>query len=261
MSDTKQAVQQQFGQVAANYRTSAVHASGLDLQTMLNAVPLTGAERVLDAGCGAGHTAVTFAPQVASVVALDLTATMLDQTRLLAAERGLRNLTLQRGDVEALPFAPASFDLVTSRYSAHHYPEPHTALREFRRVLAPGGHLILSDVIAPAAPALDTFLQTVELLRDPSHVRDHSAAQWLMMLQETGFTAQVVGMVAVPLNFEAWVKRINTPAPYVETLKSLWHDANDAVRSAFHVEPDYSFTLTCGVFLATRGVEGEGGVA
>ncbi|MCB0126315.1 MAG: hypothetical protein KDE58_28855, partial [Caldilineaceae bacterium] len=59
--DIKQSVQSQFGQVAANYATSTVHARGADLEAMLTAVPLIGNERVLDAGTGTGHTALAFA--------------------------------------------------------------------------------------------------------------------------------------------------------------------------------------------------------
>jgi SAM-dependent methyltransferase len=103
-------------------------------------------ERVLDAGCGAGHTALAFAPRVAEVVALDLTEAMLAQGRKLAKQRDLTNIMFQRGDVEKLAFDDASFDLVTSRYSAHHYPHPLAAVRECARVLRPGGRLLLGLV-------------------------------------------------------------------------------------------------------------------
>src|SRR5262245_33037712 len=133
--DIKQSVQRQFGAVAAHYATSVVHRSGPDLDAMLAAAAPRGAERVLDAGCGTGHTALAFAPLVAEVVGVDLTEAMLDQGRRLASERGLANITFQSGDVEQLSFPDVSFDIVASRYSAHHYPRPSAALREFARVL------------------------------------------------------------------------------------------------------------------------------
>lgn len=123
--DIKASVQRQFNQVAANYSTSSVHAKGRDLEEMVSAVPLTGREQILDAGCGTGHTALAFAPHVAQVVALDFTEGMLAQGRQLAAERGLSNVEFRLGDVEKLPFAAAQFDLVVSRYSAHHWPHPY----------------------------------------------------------------------------------------------------------------------------------------
>src|SRR5689334_348727 len=137
--ETKDSVQKQFAPVAANYASSAVHVAGPDLTAMLAAAGARADQRVLDAGCGAGHTALAFAPQVAEVIALDLTEAMLAQGRKLARDRGIANITFQRGDVERLPFPDSSFDLVTSRYSAHHYPHPQVALSEFARVLRPGG--------------------------------------------------------------------------------------------------------------------------
>src|SRR5512138_2454805 len=151
--DIKQSVERQFGPVAANYATSAVHVAGPDLTAMLAAAGARPDQRALDAGCGAGHTALAFAPQLAQVIALDLTEAMLAQGRKLARDRGIANITFQRGDVERLPFPDSSFDLVTSRYSAHHYPHPHVALAEFARVLKPGGTFLLVDVVAPEPPA------------------------------------------------------------------------------------------------------------
>ena len=80
----KATVEHQFSQVAAHYRTSAVHATGADLAQLVAAARLTGSEQVLDAGSGAGHTAVAFAPQAAQVTAVDLSAAMLAQGQQLA---------------------------------------------------------------------------------------------------------------------------------------------------------------------------------
>src|SRR3954451_20688885 len=113
----KESVQSQFNQAAANYSTSPIHATGPDLLEMVKAAQLLGNEKVLDAGCGTGHTALTFAPHVAEVIALDLAESMLAQGRKLANERGIANIDFRRGDVERLPFADGSFDVITTRYS------------------------------------------------------------------------------------------------------------------------------------------------
>ena len=241
--NVKESVEKQFGPVAANYAASAVHAGGPDLAAMLGAVDLSGAERVLDAGSGAGHTALAFAPKVAEVVALDLAEAMLAQGRRLARERGLSNITFQRGDVERLPFPDASFDLVTSRYSAHHYPHPLAALREFARVLRPGGVFLLVDVVAPEPPAQDTFLNAIELLRDPSHVRDHTAEQWLRMCAAAGLAAEQLGSWALRLEFESWVARMNTPLPAIAQIRALIDGAPREVRAALAIEEGYSFSV------------------
>ena len=239
----KDAVARQFSAVAEHYRTSAVHAGGEDLTQLVAAAALTGREQVLDAGSGAGHTALALAPGAAHVTAVDLAAAMLVQGRRLALERSLTNITFQVGDVEALTFADASFDLVTSRYSAHHWPHPQRALAEFYRVLRPGGRVLVGDIVSYDDFVCDTHLQTIELLRDPSHVRDHTLTQWLALLTTAGFTPAVRFMWALRLDFTAWVTRMATPVATVAQLRTLLTHAPAEVRARLQVEEDCSFTL------------------
>ena len=165
MSDASvnQSIQQQFGAVAANYTTSTVHASGADLQGLIAAAALTGRERVLDVGCGAGHVTIGLAAQALHLTAIDLTQAMLDQTQAQVEKRGLQNVTIQIADVAALPFGDASFDVAVSRYAAHHFADPLQALREVQRVLVPGGRWLLVDVVSPPEPMADTYRNTVEI--------------------------------------------------------------------------------------------------
>ncbi len=249
--DIKTHVQRQFGNAAAQYAVSAVHARGIDLGVMVECARLSGGERVLDAGCGAGHTALSFAPHVREVMALDLTAAMIEQVRRLAAERGLTNVAGCRGDVERLPFPAGAFDVVASRYSAHHWPDPRAALRQFARVLKPDGQFLLADVVAPDNPTQDTFLQAVELLRDPSHVRDHSEDQWLAVLEQAGFAPEVVFTWDIYLDFDDWIARMATPQANAAMIKTLFDGAPAEVRAAMDVQPDYSFMLRCALLRGT----------
>ena len=248
----KAAVERQFSQVAEHYRTSAVHAAGEDLARLVEAAALSGQETVLDAGSGAGHTALAVAPYAARVTSVDLSASMLAQGRRLALERGLGNVHFEVGDVEALTFADGNFDVVTSRYSAHHWPHPQVALREIHRVLRPGGRFVLSDIVSYDDFTADTHLQAIELLRDPSHVRDHTAAQWLALLAERGFAAQVIYTWGVRLQFDTWVERMATPAPAVAMLRTLLANAPAEVRARLQVEEDDSFTLQGALITAVK---------
>lgn len=248
MSDIKQAVHDQFSKTAEEYRVSAVHASGEDLNRIAELVATDSAPYVLDAGCGAGHTAIKVAPHSGQVVAFDLSAQMLAQVESLAAERGLTNVQTRQGDVENLPFEDATFDIVTSRLSAHHWPNPGRALSEIARVLKPGGRFILSDIVASEQPTFDTFLQALEVLRDPSHVRDHSESQWKTLYTAAGFTVQVVYTWGLPLNFNDWVKRMATPELNVAMLKRMYDTASEDVRGAFDIQPDYTFTIQGALF-------------
>lgn len=245
----KSAVNQQFSQAAANYRTSAVHSAGPDLDAMLATARLASGALVLDAGCGAGHTGVAFAPQVGHVIAYDLTDSMLEQVMILAEDKGITNLETQRGDVEALPYDDNYLDAVVTRYSAHHWPDPQQALYEFARVTQPGGVLMLSDIVAPAEPMADSYLQTLEVLRDPSHVRDHSISQWQAMMEAAGYTVEVIMTHDLQLNLGKWMARINTPPTYAAAIRQLMLGAPETIRERFNFpmsipsDDDCTFTI------------------
>ena len=250
----KASVEAAFSQVAENYSTSLVHATGSEFMQMLQVAGLTGNERVLDAGCGAGHTALAFAPHVREVVALDLSEAMLGQVQRLATMQGVGNITLRQGDVETLPFGDREFDVVVSRYSAHHWPAPRRALHEIKRVLKRRGQFILADIVSFDAFTVDTYIQAIELLRDPSHVRDHTVAQWLSMLSSAGFSSELVYEWPVRLDFTSWVERMATPPASVAMIRTLMDGAPDEVRSAIQIEEDHSFTFRGAVL---RGVQGS----
>ena len=236
--DIKQQVQTQFGDVAANYLASAVHAAGADLEVMARCAPLRTGSIVLDAGCGAGHTAAAFAPNVAWVYACDFTGAMLDQVKRLARQRDLANITPQLADIEHLPFPDDSFDIVTSRYSAHHWQHPERAIDEIRRVLRDKGDFIISDIMASEEYPQDTFLQTIELLRDPSHVRDYRISEWRAMLSAAGFRAELMHSFKLELHFRNWTRRMETPLQNREMIKTVFDGASQDIKSVFQL-PDH----------------------
>jgi ubiquinone/menaquinone biosynthesis C-methylase UbiE len=168
---------------------------------------------------------------------------MLAQGRRLAEERGLTNIEFRHGDVEALPFADNSFDVITTRYSAHHWPNPLAALQEFRRVLRPDGQLLINDIVSFEDATLDTHFQTIELLRDPSHVRDHTVTQWTEMLRQSGFEVDVPHAWEVFIDFASWIKRINTAAQHAAMISTILQAAPSEVKNALKVQPDSSFTM------------------
>jgi SAM-dependent methyltransferase len=247
------AVQEQFGAAAPAYATSAVHATGPDLPALVAAAALTGRERVLDLGTGAGHTAMALAPHAASVAAVDLTPAMLSVAAGLAAGRGLTNVTFREADASALPFPEASFDVVACRYAAHHFAEPALALREAARVLVPGGRFVMVDCVAPEDPALDTFLQVFEFLRDASHVRDCRASEWLRLFAGAGFDAEVLDRSVISLDGAEWVKRMNTPPEKVAMIRRLFAEATPAQRAAFELRAEpWGFSQASALLRALR---------
>jgi SAM-dependent methyltransferase len=235
-------VTDQFGPRAAAYVASAVHAAGEDLAEIAARMRAEPAGEVLDLGCGGGHVAFAVAEAAGRVTAYDLSADMLGAVAAEAARRGLGNIETRRGAAESLPFGDAAFDAVLTRFSAHHWGDVPAALAEARRVLRPGGRLIVADLVAPGAPILDTHLQAVELLRDTSHARDYSVAEWAGMLAAAGFRAETPNLRRLRLDFASWITRMRTPEAHVAAIRSLQAGASEAVRRHFAIEPDGTFT-------------------
>jgi len=97
--------------------------------------------RVLDLASGTGEPAITMAGRVGAqghVIALDLSADLLEIAAKRARDRGLTNFTTQQADAHSLPFADSSFDLATSRFGVMFFRDPELAFRELLRVLRPG---------------------------------------------------------------------------------------------------------------------------
>ena len=128
-------------------------------------------DTLLDVACGGGLVVCAFASHVKHATGIDMTPAMLDRARHLATEKGIENVTWDRGDVGRLPYADGTFDIVVTRFSMHHFLDPLDVLREMVRVCAPGGRVVVIDMYASDDPAKAAEWNRAEKLRDPSHVR------------------------------------------------------------------------------------------
>jgi SAM-dependent methyltransferase len=245
-------IQRQFTAAASAYVVSPVHKGGPDLDALLALAGDVSGARALDVGTGVGATALALAARGARVAALDLTPAMLEKVREQAAERGIDGIETQLGDAAALPFPDAHFDLVACRVCAHHFGRPREAVSEMARVLRPGGQLLLIDSISPEDPAQDTFLNAVELLRDPSHVRNHRISEWLAWLGQAGLEAEHVRTFPIFLDFENWTARMNTPEHERTQLRRLMEGAPAEVRVAFAMTRSHGWEIPLALFRASR---------
>lgn len=128
----------------------------------------------LDLATGTGDIAFALAERGAHVVGLDLTPRMIDLAQAKRAERGFQRrdrgsgratLHFMVGDMQALPFPPASFDLVTTGYGLRNVPDLVIAIDEIRRVLKPGGRLLSLDFNRPQNPLVrSAYLMYLSLI-------------------------------------------------------------------------------------------------
>jgi ubiquinone/menaquinone biosynthesis C-methylase UbiE len=234
-------VQSQFGPAAAAYTTSAVHSDKHALRRVVELAQSQPSNAALDIATGAGHTALALAPHVASVVAYDLTEEMLAETRRNAAAQGLANVTTRQGIAEELPFADATFDIVTVRHAPHHFADIRRAVREMARVANSGARVVIVDSMSPEDDSLDEQWNRIERLRDPSHVRNYRSSEWRAMLtgagleiifEQTGSASENGG----PMDFFAWTTRMKTPRTVVDELAKMFRSASPALAGVLRIE-------------------------
>jgi ubiquinone/menaquinone biosynthesis C-methylase UbiE len=114
---------------------------------LLASAALSAGERVLDVACGTGLVSLRTAQAVGArghVVGIDISGGMIDAARRHAEDRGLGNATFERMDAESLTLPDASFDVVLCALGLMYMPEPANAVREMRRVLKPGGRVVIA---------------------------------------------------------------------------------------------------------------------
>ena len=242
----------QWAGVAERYGTGWSHADGPDLGWMVDAAEPRPGDRAIDLGAGAGHAALALAPRVARVDAIDPTPEMLGVAARLAAERGITNVAWTEAVAHALPFADATFDIAISRFSIHHWPDPVGSLREVVRVLRPGGRVVLVDLVAPAEAGLDTFLNAVELLRDPTHGRTPRVADWRGLVAGAGLLGDLAREWRFRHDTEDWLERTATAPWRAEAVRRLLREAPDDARAEFEIALDGSAFTVAAVVVAAR---------
>ena len=231
----KQRVKSQFGKSAEHYVTSSTHSSGTDLALLPNWLEIRSDSLVLDIATGGGHAAKALAPHAAHVFATDLTVEMLE-----AAKKHLNpladNIFYIAADAESLPFLSNTFDAVTCRIAAHHFPNPHLFVKEAARVLKPGGRFLLIDNIASEDPDLDAFVNRLESLRDHSHVRSYTVSQWKGWFKKSGFNLVREDMRKKKLSYPEWVRRTTASPEQVQEVDAHLLSAQAAVSAYFSVK-------------------------
>jgi ubiquinone/menaquinone biosynthesis C-methylase UbiE len=245
---SKLRVREQFTAGAEAYVTSEIHAKGHSLDRLLALAQPQPEWRVLDVATGAGHTAIRFAPHVRQVIATDITMRMLELTAGMAREKELDAVETVAADAEKLSFASESFDLITCRLAAHHFPALADFMTESARLLRPGGLLAVVDNVVPGgrprgkkgrkAEDAGRYVNTFETLRDPSHVCCLSLYGWQQHFIQAGFRLKYQELADKMLDFYDWTARMHVEPADEVRLEAMLRQAPPEVYEFLRPELD-----------------------
>ena len=187
---------------AEQYRTSAIHASGDDLDLVVEwCEPGPGVD-VLDVATGGGHVARRLRELGANVVTVDPAPGM--QADVIAP-------------AEHLPFADSSFDAVACRVAAHHFSDVLASVKEMARVAK--HRVVICD---------NTFVsessEEADRLRDPSHVRNYGVGEWKSFFELAGLEVADERFMERPLEVAPWLARTETPSADAAQVRELLGD-------------------------------------
>jgi ubiquinone/menaquinone biosynthesis C-methylase UbiE len=161
----------QFTRQAVPFSEMPAHSNEEEsVRLLIDTARIGPEDDVLDVACGPGLVACPLAEVARHVTGIDLTPAMIEQAQVRQRAKGLTNLTWLVGDAVPLPFLDATFSVVVTRYSFHHFLDPKAVLAEMVRVCRPGGQVAVIDVFTSNPDQAEAY-NRVEKLRDPSHVR------------------------------------------------------------------------------------------
>jgi SAM-dependent methyltransferase len=179
------------------YRDSEAHRQGADLDLVVEWSG--GAKTALDVATGGGHVARRLREEGIDVVTVD-------------PAPGMRPDVISRA--EELPFADGSFDVVACRVAAHHFADVPASVSEMARVSR--DRVIVVDNLF-----LDDDAEEADRVRDPSHVRNQSEAEWRAVFAGAGLRIDDVRRFDKPIEVEPWLERAATPAEDAERVREL----------------------------------------
>jgi SAM-dependent methyltransferase len=184
------------------YRESAAHREGPDLDLVVAWVDEAGAKTALDVATGGGHVARRLREVGVEVVTTD-------------AAPGMRPDVVTRA--EHLPFADGSFDAVVSRVAHHHFDDPGAAMAEMARVAR--GLVVVVDNLFMSDDA-----EEADRVRDPSHVRNYSDAEWRALFENAGLEVVAVEHFDKPIEFQPWLDRAGCTGADADRVRELLAD-------------------------------------
>jgi len=230
--------QEQFDRQAPHYNAQWNAWNSQSLTWLIQHAHCRKSDEWLDVATGAGFTAVAFAPLVREVTGLDVSMSMLNEARGRAHAAGLTNVVFANGAAESLPFGPDIFDGLVCRLAAHHFLSVPHFLASAYRVLRPGGRLLIADTAEPDdAPEVDAWHNRIEALRDGSHIRNYTPAEWRGFVTGAGFVLEESQLVpeSEPIHLRDWLEKAGCKGEVAAEVRRRFLEAPPEVARTFSI--------------------------
>ena len=237
-SDRVENIQKQFDAHGEAYIRLPSVAEEKLLDAIVRISRVTPEERVLDVASGPGFIAMALSGACQEVVGIDVTENFLNFARAESTSRGLSNVTFEYGDVESMPFEDHAFDCAVCRSAFHHFPNPERVLAEMKRVVKPGGRLLIMDMIASEDPEKAAYHHHIEMLCDPTHARALSPSAFQSLFNEAGLTVAWEREGQVHYSVDQWLEHGGPPEVAAAEIRELLEASVDTDRAGIPVWRD-----------------------
>jgi len=176
-----------------------------ELNEMLRLAAPATEDRVLDVGTGRGSVALAFAPHVASVLAVDVSPAMLERADAARLARDIQNVHLRFGEIGSLALEDRSFEIIISHDLLHYLRDPQALLTRLRTLLAPGGRLLVDQLVGSDDAVKRATQNAIELRRDSAITGVPSVGELERMLTAAGFGIEALERYTVGRELEEWL--------------------------------------------------------
>ena len=220
------------------------HSADSDIGRIVDLAEPQKKDKALDLITGLGYVAISLAPHVKSVDAVDPDEGILTEAAENAAKANIDNIRFLAGDPTSIPSRDEEYEIVTARMALRHAANPGSCLKSIFRVLKPEGRLFIVDLLKPFQPDMASFFESFLKERDRTHVQCMNLEEWEGLLDKEGFDIDNLEVFPREYDFESWASGSDQDPDKARMLAAMLHGASPRAKRHFRVVEEGSRPLS-----------------